>query len=317
VLAAQPGHLRADRVGGELGGLAVECPGFLGDGEVLISDGAAGDLGVAQGHVQAAVTGEGRDGLQAHAAVDRLGGQGVPQLPGVDVRQPGGGAGLAGHPGDGVPVQGPAVFPRQQQRVASRDVSSAVAVDEGDELGVQWQVAVLAELAGRDVQPGPGAGQDHGTGGQAGEFADSQSGAEQHFHGDAYQHPVAGLGGAQQPGGGSVIEGFGQGWSWRGRSPGIIGTLGGTSSQPRSSMRKKNIRSVPRRCAMVAGVSRGLFCPGQAASQGLQASIWRRVTWLRHVTCGAASAGKPAKHRKAWPAFSTLRGRSTQAICSR
>ena len=36
-----------------------------------------------------------------------------------------------------------------------------------------------------------------------------------------------------------------------------------------------------------------------------------------HVTCGAASARKPAKHRKAWPAFCTLRGRSTQAICSR
>jgi hypothetical protein len=77
--------------------------------------------------------------------------------------------------------------------------------------GVQWQVAVLAELADRDVQPGPGADQDHGIGGQAGEFADSQSGAEQHFHGDAYQHPVVGLGGAQQPGGGSVIEGSGQG----------------------------------------------------------------------------------------------------------
>jgi hypothetical protein len=33
---------------GELSGLAVECLDFLGDGEVLISDGAAGDLGVAQ-----------------------------------------------------------------------------------------------------------------------------------------------------------------------------------------------------------------------------------------------------------------------------
>ena len=30
VLAAQPGHLRADRVGGELGGLAVEGFDFLG-----------------------------------------------------------------------------------------------------------------------------------------------------------------------------------------------------------------------------------------------------------------------------------------------
>jgi hypothetical protein len=55
VLAAQPGHVRADRVGGQHGVLAVEGLDFLGDGEVLIGDGAAGELGVAQGHVQAAV----------------------------------------------------------------------------------------------------------------------------------------------------------------------------------------------------------------------------------------------------------------------
>jgi hypothetical protein len=82
-------------------------------------------------------------------------------------------------------------------------------------------------------------------------------------------------------------------------------------------VRTKNIRSVPSRCAIVAAVSRGLFCPGRAASQGLQASIWRRVIWPRQVTSGAAPARKAAKHRRAWSVFSTLRGRSTQAICSR
>ena len=117
VLAAQPGHLRAGGVGGELGGLAVEGFDFLADGEVLISDGAAGDLGVAQGHVQAAVAEQGGDGFQAHAAVDRLGGQGVPELVRVDMRQAGGGAGPVDHPGDGVPVQRAAVLPGQQQRV--------------------------------------------------------------------------------------------------------------------------------------------------------------------------------------------------------
>jgi len=73
VLAAQPGHLRADRVGWQDGFLAVEGLDLLGDGEVLIGDGAAGDLGIAQGHVQAAVfymPENGRDGLQAHAAVE-------------------------------------------------------------------------------------------------------------------------------------------------------------------------------------------------------------------------------------------------------
>ena len=119
VLAAQPGHLRADRVGGQHGVLAVEGLDFLGDGEVLIGDGAAGDLGVAQGHVQAAVAEHRGDRLQAHAAVDGLGGQGVPELVGVDVGQPGGGAGLVDIAGDGVPVRRAAVLPRQQQRVAT------------------------------------------------------------------------------------------------------------------------------------------------------------------------------------------------------
>lgn len=44
VLAAQPGHFRADRIGGQHGVLAVKGLDFAGDGEVLIGDGAAGDL---------------------------------------------------------------------------------------------------------------------------------------------------------------------------------------------------------------------------------------------------------------------------------
>ena len=44
VLAAQPGHFRPDRVGGQHRGLAVEGVDLVGDGEVFISDGAAGDL---------------------------------------------------------------------------------------------------------------------------------------------------------------------------------------------------------------------------------------------------------------------------------
>ena len=48
----------------------------------------------------------GRDGagdrLGRHASVDRLGGQGVPELVGVNVREPGCGAGLVDEPGDGV-----------------------------------------------------------------------------------------------------------------------------------------------------------------------------------------------------------------------
>jgi hypothetical protein len=153
---------------------------------------------------------QGGDGLQAHAAVDGLGGQCVAELVGVDVRQPGGGAGPVDHAGDGVPVQWAAVLTGQQQRVAGRDVGGAVGVDEGDQLGMQRQVAVLAELADRDVQPRPGADQDHGAGREAGVFADPQPGAQQHLHGDAHQHPAVLLGGAQQFRGCGVAEGLGQ-----------------------------------------------------------------------------------------------------------
>jgi hypothetical protein len=161
VLAAQPGHLGADRVGGQHRVLAVEGLGFLGDGEVLIGDGAAGDLGVVQGHVQAAVPEHRRDGLQAHPAVDGLGGQRVPQLAGVDAGQPGGGAGLAVVAGHGVPAGRLAVLPRQQQRVGRAGITGSVVIDQGGQVRVQRQVAVLAELADRDVQPRPGADLHH------------------------------------------------------------------------------------------------------------------------------------------------------------
>jgi hypothetical protein len=73
----------------------------------------------------------------------------------------------------------------------------AVAVDEGHQLGVQRQVAVLAELADRDVQPGPGADEHDSIGPQAGELTDPQPGAQQHFNRDAHEHPAIVLGGAQ------------------------------------------------------------------------------------------------------------------------
>jgi hypothetical protein len=81
-------------------------------------------------------------------------------------------------------------------------------------------------------------------------------------------------------------------------------------------MRTKNIRKVPSRCAIVAGVTRGLFCPGRAASQGLNASTCRRVTWASGVA-GDVSAKNAANERSARSAPDTLPGRSTQATCSR
>ena len=76
---------------------------------------------------------------------------------------------------------------------------------------MQGQVAVLVEFADGDVQPWPGADEDHGTGPQAGELADPQPGPQQHLDGDPDQHPPVGLRGAQQLRGGGVAGGLGQG----------------------------------------------------------------------------------------------------------
>jgi hypothetical protein len=149
------------------------------------------------------------DRLQAHAAVDGLGGQRMPQLVGMDVGQPGGG-GPVDHPGDGMPVQRAAVLPRQQQRVDRVHVRGAVLVDQGDQVRVQRQVAVIAELADRDVQPRPGADLHHGVGLQGGVLADPQPRPQQHLHRDADEQARVVLRGAQQPGCGAVVEGLGQ-----------------------------------------------------------------------------------------------------------
>lgn len=95
------------------------------------------------------------DRLQAHAA--ELGGRGVPELVGVDVGQPCGGAGVVDVAGYGVPVGRLAVLPGQQQRVGRADVRGVVLIYQGDQVRVQRQVAVLTELADRDMQPRSGA----------------------------------------------------------------------------------------------------------------------------------------------------------------
>ena len=70
-------------------GFGVERVDSLGDGVVFVGDGAVGDAGVDARHAQRAVTQQCGDGLEAHAAVDGLGGQRVPQLVRVHVSEPG------------------------------------------------------------------------------------------------------------------------------------------------------------------------------------------------------------------------------------
>ena len=75
---------------------------------------------------------------------------------------------------------------------------------------MQRQVAVLAELADRDVQPRARADVHHRISAQRGVLTDPQARAQQHLHGDAHEQALVVLGGAQQPGGAGIVEGLGQ-----------------------------------------------------------------------------------------------------------
>jgi len=112
------------------------------------------------------------------------------------------------------------------------DVLAPVGLDQVQDLGVQGQVAVLTELADRDVQPGGGTDGEDVVGGQGGVFADAQPGAQQDFDGDPDKEPPVGLGGAQQPGRG-VVEGLGQRAVWPGQVPGQDRDPGWDLSSPR------------------------------------------------------------------------------------
>ncbi len=62
---------------GQALGLPVEGFDLLGDVEVLLGDGLVGDPGVDHGHGEGLVTEQGGDGVNAHASVDGLSGQGA------------------------------------------------------------------------------------------------------------------------------------------------------------------------------------------------------------------------------------------------
>jgi hypothetical protein len=112
---------------------------------------------------------QGGDGLQPHAAAGGLGGQRVAQPVGVHARDPGGAAGAGDDAADEVPVQRAAVVGDQAVTVADvLEVGGGPGGEQLDELGVQGDVAVVAELAQRDAQPVPGADEHDRVGLQAG-----------------------------------------------------------------------------------------------------------------------------------------------------
>ena len=92
-----------------------------------------------------------RDRLEPHPTVDRLGRERVAELVRVDVTEPGGGGRLAHDAGDVMPVE---VLPvAVQQPPVERRVVCGPVGEQTRCVGVQWDVAVVVELADRDPQP--------------------------------------------------------------------------------------------------------------------------------------------------------------------
>src|SRR5207244_11997803 len=121
--------------------------------EVLVGEVGVGDPGVDQRHARRAVTEQSRDRLEAHTAVEALGGQGVTKLVRMDVSH----SGPTGHGGDvasdGAPVESVSVVALEEQTVLRRPSPRLVVVDESDEEWVEGDVAIIVELAHRDAQP--------------------------------------------------------------------------------------------------------------------------------------------------------------------
>ena len=205
------------------------------------------------------------DRFQRHAAVDRLGGQRVPQAMRADVPDPGRRGDLGHGPVDAVLPDALAVFDEQ---VAAAQAGWAVGeplVEEILELGVQGNVAVVAQLAQRHMQPVGGADLHHGIDCEIEEFTFAEAGAGQEFHTEAHERV-----GIARVACSSLVNApssrkRGNGSSRRGRSPANTSTLAGTSSPPHSVRRSKQVRSVPRCSARLVLVSAPPRAEGRVA----------------------------------------------------
>ena len=91
----------------------VEGLDLLGDGEVLVGDGAVGDAGVHESHPHRSMSEKRSDRFQRHAAVDGLGSERVTQSMRADVSDPGRRGDLGDGPVDAVVPDALAVFDEQ------------------------------------------------------------------------------------------------------------------------------------------------------------------------------------------------------------
>jgi hypothetical protein len=146
-------HFGAFVAGIELSGLVVEGFDFRGDSEVFIGDGAVSNLGVDHGHGERFVAEERRDRFEAHAPVDGLGGEGVAELVGVDVTDPGGVSGSLNGAVEAFGWDWSAAVAEQQVAAQTCGALGEPVVEEFFQVGVEWDVAVVVEFPDGGAEP--------------------------------------------------------------------------------------------------------------------------------------------------------------------
>ena len=144
-----------------------------------------------------------------HAPVDRLGGEGVAQLVGVDVADAGRLGQLVDPAGDQVALEGTAVV-GDEQAGAVVVVVGLPGRNELDQAGVQRHVTVIAQFAHRDPQPPRPRTPADSVFGQGAQLAHAHTGAGQDL--DAQLAAPVGVGGGrrEKASRSGVVESLGQ-----------------------------------------------------------------------------------------------------------
>jgi len=256
----QSSHLGAFRVGRQGFRCVVEGFDLLADGEVFVGDGAVGDPRINHRHPHGAVPKQGSDGLEGHAPVDRLSGQCVSELMWSDPADPGGPSGLRDGAVDPVLTDSVSVFDEQVSAAQGVRAGGEPAVQQVFQLRVQRDVAVVAELPDRHVQPVGGPDLHHRIGGEVEEFALAKPGSGEKFHGESNERVIVGSGGLEQFGERGVVE-----EAWQRLIP--DGQVAGENQYPRGG-----VVSVPFGEPLEAGAHRaqvfGEADRGQSAAAG-------------------------------------------------
>ena len=190
------------------------------------------------------------DGLEAHAPVDRLGGERVTQLVGMQVTEARPSPGPVHHAGDDVAGERSSAVGEQQPEVAVV-MACPPGVEQREKRRVQRHVAVVVELPDRDPQPPAVSDLHHGVTLERTQLTHAHPGAHEQLEGEPTQRIGLRRHRPGEAGGVAVVQELGSGSSGLGRSLAKIGHRGGASSQSHSIMRSKKIRSIQSRIRRV------------------------------------------------------------------